>query len=359
MYIKALFIIFNVLLITLTANAQWLKLDSTETYKGKQDDIFFINEDIGWYVNGAGKIFKTYNGGNSWKLKLNKPGTYFRCIGFADSLLGWAGNIGTDYFPNVTDTLPLYETIDGGNNWTAVKSLSNKKIKGLCAIDIQNIKYINAGVLDTKTIIYAGGRVGSPAWLIKSIDGGKNFTVIDMGNYCKMILDVKFFGIDTGFVFAANSDDVEKSNALILQTCDGGKTWQQKYQSNRPYELCWKASFANRKTGFATLQSYNPDSTITQRYILKTIDGGGTWHEILLCNDFAIREFGIGFINENVGWVGCNKTGFETTNGGKTFEKVEMGKAVNKVKTVTSKNKKISFAIGSNIYKRTDIKNDK
>lgn len=37
---------------------QWTKLE-TEEYRGKQDDIFFINEQIGWYVNGAGKIFKT------------------------------------------------------------------------------------------------------------------------------------------------------------------------------------------------------------------------------------------------------------------------------------------------------------
>ena len=333
------------------ASSQWVKLENAEAYKGKQDDIFFINENIGWYVNGLGKIYKTYNSGMQWQEVCNKPGTYFRCIGFADSLHGFAGNIGTEYFPNVTDTTPLYETTDGGKTWRVVEALLNKGIKGLCAIDIQNIKYINAGVLDTKTVIYAGGRVGSPAWLIRSIDGGKTFTSINMKDYCKMILDVKFFGIDTGFVFAANNTEVEKSNALILQTCDGGKTWQKKYESTRPYELTWKASFPSRSIGYCTIQSYNPDSTITQRYIVKTIDGGNTWNEMPLCNDFSIREFGIGFLDNNKGWVGTNKTGFETTNGGKTWEKVEMGKAVNKIRIVKSRKGNIAFAIGSNIYK--------
>jgi photosystem II stability/assembly factor-like uncharacterized protein len=331
--------------------SQWVKLENTEAYKGKQDDIFFIDENIGWYVNGLGKIFKTYNAGKNWKEILNKPGTYFRCIGFTDSLHGFVGNIGTDYFPNVTDTIPLYETFDGGKNWQPVASLLNKHIKGLCAIDIQTVKYINAGMLDKRTIIYAGGRVGSPAWLVKSIDGGKTFTPINMNENCKMILDVKFFGIDTGFVFAANNDDVEKSNALILQTFDGGKSWLKRYESTRPYELTWKGSFPSRKVGYSTIQSYNPDSIVTQRFIVKTIDGGLTWNEIPLCNDLNIREFGIGFINENKGWVGTNKIGFETNDGGVTWTNVDIGKAVNKIRILKTLKKVVAYAIGSNIYK--------
>ena len=39
------------------------KKQTTITYPGKQDDICFINENIGWYCNGQGKIYKTNNGG--------------------------------------------------------------------------------------------------------------------------------------------------------------------------------------------------------------------------------------------------------------------------------------------------------
>ena len=93
----------------------WEKLN-TETYKGKQDDIFFVNERVGWYINGFGKIYHTTDGGQIWKLQLEKKGTFFRCVAFIDSLHGFVGTVGTDYFPNVTDTIPLYKTTDGGES---------------------------------------------------------------------------------------------------------------------------------------------------------------------------------------------------------------------------------------------------
>ena len=43
----------------------WHKL-KTNRYPGKQDDITFINETEGWYVNGYGSIYHTQNGGETW-----------------------------------------------------------------------------------------------------------------------------------------------------------------------------------------------------------------------------------------------------------------------------------------------------
>src|ERR1044071_4153276 len=100
----------------------WHQL-TTENHRGKQDDIFFIDARTGGYVNGRGRIYKTPDGVETWVLKLNLPGTYFRCIGFLDARRGFAGNIGTEYYPNVTDTTPLYETRDGGDTWTPVTKI--------------------------------------------------------------------------------------------------------------------------------------------------------------------------------------------------------------------------------------------
>lgn len=84
----------------------WNKL-TTERYPGKQDDIFFINERVGWYGNGAGKVFHTRDGGDTWTAIWEKKGTFVRTLAFVDEKIGVLGNIGVGYFPGVTDPTPL------------------------------------------------------------------------------------------------------------------------------------------------------------------------------------------------------------------------------------------------------------
>jgi photosystem II stability/assembly factor-like uncharacterized protein/pimeloyl-ACP methyl ester carboxylesterase len=328
----------------------WKKL-KTERYPGKQDDITFINENEGWYVNGYGSIYHTKNGGETWEKQLEKKGTFFRCIAFVDSLVGFAGTVGTDYFPDVADTIPLYGTKDGGKTWRSV-SYTGAYVKGLCAIDIVREQYINHGKTDYKIHIYGVGRVGSPANRMESHDGGLTWTSNSMNNDCKMLFDIKMFDKNNGIVCAASDEDLEKSNALILKTSDGGKTWKKVYQSNRPFEGTWKASFPTKELGYVTIQSYNPDPNVKQQRIAKTTDGGETWNEINLVEDAGAREFGIGFIDENHGFVGTMNSGYETKDGGKTWAKVNLGMACNKIRIYKNANgKTYGYAIGVDVLK--------
>jgi photosystem II stability/assembly factor-like uncharacterized protein/pimeloyl-ACP methyl ester carboxylesterase len=328
----------------------WKKLN-TERYPGKQDDITFINEKEGWYVNGYGSIYNTKNGGETWEKQLEKKGTFFRTIAFVDNLVGFAGTVGTDYFPNVTDSIPLYGTRDGGKTWKPV-DYKGPYVKGLCAIDIVKEQYINHGKIDYKIHIYAVGRVGSPANMMVSHDGGETWTSNSMNNDCKMLFDIKMFDKNNGFVCAASDEDMEKSNALILKTSDGGKTWKKVYQSNRPFEGTWKASFPTKEVGYVTIQSYNPDPSVKQQRIAKTTDGGNTWNEINLVEDAEAREFGIGFIDENHGFVGTMNTCYETKDGGKTWTKVNLGMACNKIRIYKDANgKTYGYAIGVDVLK--------
>ena len=328
----------------------WKKLN-TERYPGKQDDITFINEKEGWYVNGYGSIYNTKNGGETWEKQLEKKGTFFRTIAFVDNLVGFAGTVGTDYFPNVTDSIPLYGTRDGGKTWKPV-DYKGPYVKGLCAIDIVKEQYINHGKIDYKIHIYAVGRVGSPANMMVSHDGGETWTSNSMNNNCKMLFDIKMFDKNNGFVCAASDEDMEKSNALILKTSDGGKTWKKVYQSNRPFEGTWKTSFPTKEVGYVTIQSYNPDTNVKQQRIAKTTDGGETWNEINLVEDAGAREFGIGFIDENHGFVGTMNSGYETKDGGKTWTKVNLGMACNKIRIYKDANRKVyGYAIGVDVMK--------
>ncbi len=334
------------------AATNWQKLN-TVGYRGKQDDISFVDENQGWYGNGAGKLYRTTDGGATWTELLSKPGTFVRTVGFVDSQRGFMGNVGTDYYPGVTDTNPLYETRDGGVTWTAVPAnrIAGPVVKGLCAIDILKKQSIYQGVLQNRTIIHAAGRVGGPGFVMRSLDGGENWKVLDLNQQVGPILDVKFFDENVGFVFAGTNGDVEKSNALILKTIDGGVTWKKVYQSTRPFEITWKASFPSRSTGYVTIQSYDPDKSVSKRVVAKTADGGNTWQEIPLVDDYAVREFGIAFANDQVGWVGTTTTGFQTLDGGATWSRVNMGRAVNKIRLLPTKEGLVGYAIGIDVHK--------
>ena len=331
----------------------WRKLN-TERYPGKQDDIAFINENEGWYVNGYGSIYHTRNGGETWEKQMEKKGTFFRCIAFIDSLRGFAGTVGTEYFPGVTDTIPLYGTTDGGKTWLPVP-YSGPYVKGLCAIDIVEELFINRGTPDYKIHVFAAGRVGSPANMMESHDGGLTWTSRSLDQDCKMVFDVDMFDKNNGILCAATEEDIEKSNALILKTADGGKTWKKVYQSARPFELTWKAAFPTGNVGYVTIQSYNPDPNVKQQRIAKTTDGGNTWQEIDLVEDAGAREFGVGFIDENHGYVGTMNSGYETKDGGKSWSKVDLGMACNKIRIYHDEaGKTYGFAIGLDVMKWDD-----
>ncbi|WP_298154003.1 YCF48-related protein [Flavobacterium sp.] len=334
----------------LAQESSWRKL-TTEPYQGKQDDIAFVDENNGWYVNGYGRIFHTTDGGTTWEKQLEQKGTFFRTIAFLDKNTGFAGTVGTDYFPNVTDTIPLYGTKDGGKSWKPV-AYKGPYVKGLCAIDIVKEQFINHGKIDYKVHIFAVGRVGSPANIMISHDAGETWTSHSMDNDCKMLFDIKMLNKNEGFACAATNEDITQSNALILKTTDGGKTWKKVYQSSRPFETTWKVAFPSANVGYVTIQSYNPDTNITQQRIAKTTDGGNTWSEINLVADNKAREFGIGFIDENHGFVGTMSSGFETTDGGQTWQKIDLGTACNKIRIYKDeKGKTYGYAIGVNVFK--------
>lgn len=316
----------------------------TEPYRGKQDDIAFVSRRTGWYGNGAGKLFRTTDGGDSWTKVWDQPGTFIRALGFVDESNGFLGNVGMDYYPGVTDPRPLYRTRDGGSTWTAVTCPGIEIVKGICGIDILPQRRIFQGVVSTTPIIHAAGRVGGPATMLRSLDGGDSWRVLDLRGQAGMILDVKFFDADNGLVCAASSDNLEVANALVLRTTDGGQTWKVAYQSDRPFENCWKMHFPTRRVGYATVQNYKEG--VTRRLVIKTTDGGASWRELPLVDDAAAQEFGVGFLDENRGWVGTAKGGFETRDGGASWAPVEMGRAVNKIRILRDGAGFSAFAIG-------------
>ncbi len=330
----------------ITTPAQWRQL-ATEPYPRKQDDIFFVSRRIGWYGNGAGRLFRTRDGGEVWDKVWDHPGTFIRALGFMDDLNGLLGNVGVGYAPGVADPIPLYRTRDAGATWAPVEAEGIGAVGGICGIDILPQHSIFQGELRSTLVIHAAGRVGGPAVVLRSVDGGESWRVIDLSAHAGMILDVKFLDANTGFLCTGTSSNLDQSNAAILRTLDGGATWARVYQSTRPLELCWKMSFPSPRIGYATVQNNAAD--VTAQVVVKTSDGGATWRELPLVDALGLREFGVGFLTERRGWVGASSTGFQTNDGGRTWAPVEIGRPVNKIRIVREGRAYSVFAIGANV----------
>lgn len=325
----------------------WRKL-ATEAYKGKQDDIAFADEGHGWYGNGKGKLFATVDGGATWALVADRPGTFIRALGFIDAQRGFIGNVGVDYYPGVTDKQPLYRTRDGGRTWEAVVVPGIDRVAGICGIDILPVARIFQGVMRTAHIVHAAGRVGGPAMVLRSADDGDTWSLIDLSAQAGMILDIRFLTATTGFVAASAVSDSGEGEALILRTLDGGKTWAPVYRSGRARENVWKLSFPTPRIGYGTVQSY--DDGNPRRVIVKTSDGGATWRELPIAESPKLQLFGIGFVDAQRGWVGARGEGYETRDGGATWTPAAMGVAVNKIRVVRGGGRTRAFAIGSEVH---------
>lgn len=311
----------------------WQTLSNAPDGPRRFNDLYFVSPDTGWIVNGAGQIYHTSDGGDSWELQFEKSNAHFRSVGFFDAQNGWAGNVGLGEF-GTTDTTALYQTSDGGATWLPMNDFIGDRPTGLCGMF----------VLDDTTI-FAVGRVRGPAYFAKTTDRGETWLGKDMAALAPGLIDVHFFDPDTGFAVGLTNADHNSSRGIVLSTTDGGETWRRQHITDRTGEWCWKLSFPTRQTGYASLQR-NTQSPV---YFLKTTDGGATWQEKFF---FQTNYFvqGIGFVDELNGWIGGNSSypSYVTSDGGETWAPAGFGTRMNRVRFLSDT---LGYAVGQTVYK--------
>ena len=90
---------------------QWVELPNSPE-ASRFNDIYFLNNNLGWAANGWGQIYFTNDGGLTWTLQIEQGQTHFRAITFLDEFRGWAGNVGVGEFGSA-DSTNLYKTFVG------------------------------------------------------------------------------------------------------------------------------------------------------------------------------------------------------------------------------------------------------
>ncbi len=310
---------------------EWQTLNAS-TLSWRFEDMQFIDADVGWVVDGGGQILKTTDGGQTWNQQYYNSNHYFRSVEFYNEQIGFAGTLA-----NGNPTTTLLKTIDGGETWTDISSTLPINVPGICGMHMTN----------EETIFITGVFYGS-AYIMKSVNQGETWTYTNMGSLCNALVDIYFKDENIGFA-AGQSPQGTGLKGVLIRTVDGGNTWSTLAISNGNDQRIWKIQELDKDVMYASVEAF----TSTPEYF-KSSDGGLTWQLNSVTSAGVSGTIqGVGFLSENVGWVGgFGEFFYETTNQGQTWEyKSTVGSSYNRFQRI---NDTLMYTSGVNVYKYID-----
>ena len=134
-FMKILKYLFLLFFFNALSQPTWQTLSgiTPNTNNQRFDDVFFLDENVGWAANGFyAAVYKTVDGGKTWDEQLNQSmlgGSYhFRNIEFLNSNIGFLGTLNGEF----------YKTIDGGDNWEEVSSPSPETLNDILLPSIKD-----------------------------------------------------------------------------------------------------------------------------------------------------------------------------------------------------------------------------
>jgi len=329
---------------------------------GGFNDIYFIDKNHGFIVGSEGTFLKTSDGGTTWqyqnlckKYPNNAEYQYFYSVYFTDTANGWIVG-GNDY-------QLILKTTDGRENWTEVDSNNN--------VDhLYKIRFVDNN---------NGWIVGQFGVIYRTTDAGNDWHSQrdDIHNF----YSIYFIDENTGWAVG--------DSGIVLHTTNGGDNWEKQYSANDLilYSIQASDSLNVISVGAAIKNLYSYDAAILQtsdggltwnrytldtvRYlhsicfssnqigwavggkILKTTNGGETWN---LQSNLTGENWGfIQFINENTGWISnyLGNTLYKTSDGGNTWNSylIDTNLTIYSFQFINSK---VGWAVGNEIFKTTD-----
>ncbi|MBD3340005.1 MAG: T9SS type A sorting domain-containing protein [Candidatus Lokiarchaeota archaeon] len=315
------------------------------------EDIFFLNESIGWAVGDSGTIVKTIDGGNSWLDKTNNADRNLKSVQFFSPNVGLA----------VCEDRQIIKSFDGGSTW---EEYSRAPYANLCSVYFTNkdkgwaAGFLRTGMIfqtndggfswsettpdeqdyaDLYTIFFidstTGWTSGRKGIIFKTIDSGESW--IEVADLAHRINSIYFVNNQIGWVGG--------SGGYIAKTISGGDSWNVKemHASDNINSIY----FINSEIGFAVGED---------GYFVTTVDGGENWRRTW--NLPHIDFHSVYFINSQLGWiVGDEGTICKTNDGGSTWAKMKEESGVySPLYSVYFVNPQVGWAVGRKILKSED-----
>lgn len=191
----------------------------------------------------------------------------------------------------------IIKTTNGGNTWAEQNS---------GALSLSDIFFTNPET---------GYTVGNYGSILKTIDGGNTWQKQN-SNTIHSLSAVFFCNADTGYVAG--------DSGTIMKTTDGGVNWELQTSGTTNHSF-FSLFFYNSRMGFAIGCEMD---WVGERIVLKTNDGGETWHEIhIIPPPFSYWYHSVYFPDPDTGYiVGDNYGGgeriYKSVDGGNNWTQV-------------------------------------
>lgn len=230
---------------------KWIKsYISNSLTSPRVNDLFFINENIGYAAKAFGGISKTTNSGNTWFSVLkdtmlttaSNDGVFF-----IDSNNGFVcGRISNNY-----DV--IYKTTDGGFTWQKKEKIFSKNLYSIAFFNL------NEGIIVGSNTLIAYTTNSGESWLTS--------TFLDNIPTNLILRSVEIIDDSTAIVLGGS---------YLLISYDKGKNWKLKANLTG-FEL-YKSTFINSYNGYVC--GFKVESGKYYSKVFETTDGGQNWENI-------------------------------------------------------------------------------
>ncbi len=266
----------NTILKTTDAGLTWATLTQTSVFAFQATS--FINDQMGWVCGSNGSVMKTTNGGTTWTTQISGGANGLYYIHFSSAQNGFAvGALGT-----------YYSTTNGGSTWSTSTTLGSEDL------------YCGDFVSPSTLFVMGKHR------MYKSVNSGNFWTLIKNQVTRSSFKDVFFLDDMNGTVVGSVGVIGEGSNQSgIVQTSDGGQTWQIRNQGSSGG--WYGVHFPTAEFGYV----------VGGTNLAKTTTGGGSWN---YSTPYSISTTTVDFWSPLHGSVGGSGglSGICTTNDGGT-----------------------------------------
>lgn len=247
--------------------------------------VYFLDQNRGWVAGTGGTLLHTTDGGQTWKRLLALTRDTLHDVYFSDDNHGWliAERDLLKLKTNDEQRSYLLRTEDGGFSWRRI-FLNNKDTNAL----LVRLVFTDAE---------HGWVFGESGVVFATRDGGVHW--LRQASPTKHLLLGGAFNQDgRGLLVGAG--------ATIVQTSDGGSSWQMGIVRDADNARFTSASFIGMNTGWAVGNSGS---------IFVTRDAGHTW--FAQRSNVEVDLLDVKFISGSEGWaVGAEGLILHTTNGG-------------------------------------------